>query len=91
VPQGSVLEPLHVLLCINDLQKIINKTSGPIIFAHDTSILFAHPNLTDFNKNIDMVFATLNKWFRANHLSPNLRRQIMYTLQQREICQLTSK
>jgi len=71
VPQSSVLGPLHFLLYINDLPKIINKTSAPIIFADDTSILFAHSNLIYFNRNIHMVFATLNKWFRANQLSLN--------------------
>jgi hypothetical protein len=29
---------------INDLPMIINKTSAPIIFADNTSILFAHSN-----------------------------------------------
>jgi hypothetical protein len=46
-PQGSVLEPLLFLLYINDLPNIINKTSAPINFADDTSILFAHSNLMD--------------------------------------------
>jgi len=59
VPHGSVLGPLPFLLCINDLPKIINKTSAPIIFADDTSILFAHSNLIDFNKNIHTIFTTL--------------------------------
>jgi hypothetical protein len=66
VPQGSVLGPLLFHLYVNGLPKIINKTSTPTIFADDTSILFAHSNLIYFNKNIYIVFTTLNKWLRAN-------------------------
>jgi len=74
VPQGSILGPLLFLLYINDLPKIINKTSAPIIFADDTSILFALSNPTGFNKNICIVFITLNKWLRANQLSSNFNK-----------------
>jgi len=68
------LGPLLFLLYINGLPKIINKTSAPIIFADDTSILFTHSNLIDFNKNIHIVFTTLNKWLRANQLSLNINK-----------------
>ena len=66
VPQGSILGLILFLLYINDLPKIINKTLAPIIFADDTSILFAHSNPTGFNKNIYIVFITLNKWLKLN-------------------------
>jgi len=75
VPQGSILGPLLFLLYINALPKIINKTSAPIIFADDTNILFAHSNPKDFNKNIYIVFITLNKWLRANQLSLNFNKR----------------
>jgi hypothetical protein len=76
VTQGSVLGPVIFLLYLNVLHKITNKTSAPIIFADYTMniILFAHSNLMDFNKNIHIVFVTLNKWFRANQLSINFNK-----------------
>jgi len=43
-------------------------------FADDTSSLFAHSNPIDFNKNIYIVFITLNKWLRANQLSLNFNK-----------------
>jgi hypothetical protein len=70
----AVLGPLLFLLYINHLPKIINKTSAPIIFADETSILFVHYNLIDFNRNIHIVFATLNKCFRANQFSLNINK-----------------
>jgi len=54
VSQGFVLGPLLFLLHINDLPKIINKTSAPKIFADDT-ILSPRSNPIDFNKNIHIV------------------------------------
>ena len=62
------------LLYINDLPKIINKTSARIIFADDTSILFTQSNLVDLKKNISIVFTTLNKWLEADQLSLNFNK-----------------
>jgi hypothetical protein len=42
--------------------------------ADDTSILFTHSNLIDFNKNISIVFTTLNRWLGANQLSLNFNK-----------------
>ena len=66
--------PLPFLLYVNDLPKIINKDSTPLVFDDDTSILFAHSNLTDLNTNVHIVFTTLNKWLRANQLSLNFNK-----------------
>jgi hypothetical protein len=72
VPQGSVLGPLLFLIFINDLPKFINRTSVPILFADDTSILVSHPNPHVFRDTINTVFYTLNDWFQNNLLSLNL-------------------
>jgi hypothetical protein len=68
------LGPLLFLLYITDLPKIINKTAAPTIFADDTSILFAHSNLIDFNKDIQIFFETLNEWLKSNQLSLNFNK-----------------
>ena len=64
VTQGSILGPLLFILYINDLPKIINNESIPILFADDTSILFTNSNLINYNKDIHTVFELINKWFK---------------------------
>jgi hypothetical protein len=83
VPQGSVLGPLLFLMYINDLPRIVNNESIPILLADDTTILFAHSNITDFNNNIHTVFEILHKWFKGNLLSLNFN--------QRHFTQFTTK
>jgi hypothetical protein len=74
VPQGSILGPLLFLLYINDLPKIINNKSLPILFANDTSILFTSSNITNYNKDNLTVFELINKWFKGNFLSLNFEK-----------------
>ena len=44
VPQGSNLVPLHFLICINHLPKIIDKDAKVMIFADDTNIIVTVSN-----------------------------------------------
>lgn len=43
--KASSLEPCFFLIYMNDLTKVINNRSTPVLFADDTSILFSHSNL----------------------------------------------
>jgi hypothetical protein len=52
----------------------LNMVIEPTIFVDDTSILFAHSNLTDLNKNIHIVFTTLNEWLGADKLALNFNK-----------------
>jgi hypothetical protein len=72
--QRLVLGPLLFLLYINDLPKVLNRFSLPIIFADDTSILFSHSSINDFNKNIFSVSEILNKWYEVSKLILNLNK-----------------
>jgi hypothetical protein len=74
VPQGSVVGTLFFLIYVNDLPRIVNNKSVPMLFAHNTSILFAHSHITDFNNNIPIVFEVLNKWFKGHLVSLNFNK-----------------
>jgi hypothetical protein len=74
VPQGSILGPLLLLLYINELPKILNNESGPMLFMDDNSILFVHPNPVDLNTNIRKFYEISNRWFNVNLLSLNFEK-----------------
>ena len=60
-----------MLLYINDLPKIINNKSKPILFADDTSIIVSNPNPTDIKNDISAVIEHTNPLFKASLLSLN--------------------
>jgi hypothetical protein len=42
-----------------------------VLFANDTSVVVSNPSLTNFERDINMVFKSMNGWFSANLLSLN--------------------
>jgi hypothetical protein len=61
VSQGAILGPLIFLLYINDLPLLINKSSKPISYMDDTSILCSNVNSTKLVINFECDFSE-NKW-----------------------------
>ena len=73
VPQGSILGPLFLSICINDLKNASNKCKF-LMYADDTTIYF---NIEDFDTNnleaeINKELEQVNTWLKVNKLSLNV-------------------
>jgi len=71
VPQGSILGPLFLLLCINDLLNIIADPLKLVLFADDTSTIITNPSPSEFKEGIRNIIDDINDWIRSNSLSLN--------------------
>jgi hypothetical protein len=68
------LGSLLFLLYINDLPKIINDKTVPVLFTDDTSLLVTSSNYDDLQQKINTAFHNISKWFKANQLSINFNK-----------------
>jgi hypothetical protein len=72
VPQGSILGPLLLIICKNDLPPTISTLSEPIIFTDDTSVIISSKKYDDFHTMSNVVRSQMSKCFSANNLALNL-------------------
>jgi len=73
VHQGSILEPLFLLIYINDICHVAKK-SHLILFTDDTNIFVADHNLNNLICNINYELQLVSEWFQVNKLSLNINK-----------------
>jgi hypothetical protein len=56
----------YFLIYVKDLSKIIKNPSKPILFADNIGVIVTNHSLTEYNSDMNLAFAKLNKWFNAN-------------------------
>ena len=76
VPQGSVLGPLQLLLCIKDLNLAI-KHFKVHHFADDTNLLYTNNSIKKPNKFLNKDLKNLTNWLNANKFTLNFHKTKM--------------
>lgn len=71
VPQGSFLEPLLFLICINDLTKWL-KYYSVYHFGDNTNMLQSDGSLNNLSKCMNVNLKNLSQWLKANKFFLNV-------------------
>ena len=72
-PQGSSLDRLFFLLCINDISNCCAKLNF-WIFADDTNVFASSPFIRQFEKLINEKLVKTKEWCHLNKLSINIKK-----------------
>lgn len=70
-PQGSCIGPFVYNMHLNDLLCLIMNVCGIFNHASDNSICCVDDNTDDVKNKLQMVIATMMKWFDTNFMKPN--------------------
>jgi hypothetical protein len=70
-PRVQYLDKSFFFFYVNDLPKVVNNNSKPVLFADDTSIIVSSPSMANFKNDLTLAFEQLNTWFNTNLLSLN--------------------
>jgi len=75
VPQGLTLGLLFCFLFYIDLSKIAAKYTKIILYVDDTRIIVINLNPDGFKIAMNKIYIYINKWFRTNLSSLNLKKK----------------
>jgi hypothetical protein len=78
VPLESILGPLLFLFYINDIPKIIQINSEPVLFADYTSFIITNLIPKNFKIGITSIFVQCNNWLNANLLFLHYKKKVTY-------------
>ena len=67
VPQGSILEPLMFLICVNDMSQAVK--SNLFLYADDSFLVFQGKDVIEIEKQLNEDFTNICEWFVDNRLS----------------------
>ena len=73
VPQGSVLGPLFFLMYVNDMARACPGLDL-VLFADDTNIFAQDKDPIELYRKANIGLDELNRWFRCNKLTLNLKK-----------------
>ena len=83
VPQGSILDPLLFIICMNDICNISDLMFA-IMYADDTCFLINSTDVNTLIKQLNVELESLCIWFKSNKLSLNIQKPFTWYFIERD-------